>query len=240
MNLLDVIFPKRCVGCGKIGQYFCHPCTSIIQTIEVNEAICPVCEKPAIDGATHPRCQTRYSIDGLTSFFYYRGPIQNAIKALKYRSVSDLANEFIQCIPPMSFSVLSNLESRNSNLSLLPVPLHPSRQRERGFNQAEVLGKLIAQRLHIPMRNNILIRIKKTTPQVEMKEKDRRLKNMEGVFSLSSRFDKKMLEHQFVKTQPVGVFLFDDVFTTGATMRSVAEVLKRAGVSYVWGISMAR
>lgn len=231
MNILDFIFPKRCVGCGKVGRYFCPRCLAKIQAVRKNHAICPVCEKPAIDGATHPRCQTRYTIDGLTSFFHYRGPIRNAIKALKYRSVFDLAKEFIQCIPPVSFSALANLESRNSNLSLLPVPLHPSRQRERGFNQAEVLGALLAKRMNIPIRTNILIRVKKTTPQVEMKEKEKRLKNMEGVFGMLP----STMNHERLT-----IFLFDDVFTTGATMRAAASVLKRAGVPYVWGITMAR
>ncbi|MFZ5845468.1 MAG: ComF family protein [Patescibacteria group bacterium] len=246
MNLLDILFPKRCLGCGKIGKYFCNKCSSSIRTIKLNETICPVCEKPAISGRTHPGCQTRYVIDGLTSLFRYEGIVRQAVKALKYRYVSDLAQEFINLIPYSSLIQLTNQlinpaspAGRRSTM-LVPIPLHPSRLRQRGFNQAEVLGKLLASRLGITMRTDILKRIRKTIPQVEMKDRDERLKNMVGVFSVKESFDKMVLKHQNVKGQFLSILLFDDVFTTGATMRAAAQALKRAGVKFVWGITMVR
>lgn len=232
MHLLDFLFPRRCLACGKIGKYFCNLCSGNIKFIEQRETICPVCERPAISGATHPFCKRRFSIDGLTSFFHYNGIIQKAIKALKYRSISDLSSEFISLIPETSFTVLSKLLSTKPLSTLVPIPLHLSRLRFRGFNQAEVLGKLIAPKLEISMRTDILIRTKHTTPQVEMKDRDKRLKNMKNVFALN---------HSTIQPfNHVSAFLFDDVFTTGATMRAAAGVLKRAGVGFVWGITMAR
>lgn len=229
MSLLDFIFPKRCLGCGRIGKYFCENCRSAIKIIVQNEAICPVCEKPAIDGATHPRCQTRYTLDGLTSFFRYDGIIRQAIKSLKYRYVSDLAQEFTSLIPDSFFNELTKL--RTNELTLLPIPLHPSRQRFRGFNQAEVLGRILAKRLAMSVNIEVLKRIRKTTPQVEMKDREKRLQNMKDVFSVNnSSFD---IHHSHI-------VLFDDVFTTGATMRAAANVLKRAGVTSVWAVTMAR
>lgn len=215
---MDILFPKRCLGCGRIGKYFCDQCRKTIRVIAANEAICPVCERPAIDGATHPRCRTKYIIDGLTVFFRYDGIIRKAVKALKYRLIFDLASEFV--------SLIHSLDFPKSSL-FVPIPLHSSRFRERGFNQAEVLGRLVAEKLHVPVRTDILKRIKRTTPQVEMKKRDGRLKNMEKVFSVSSPVSPNIL-------------LFDDVFTTGATMRSAANVLKRSGAKIVWGITMAR
>lgn len=225
MNLLDFLFPRRCVSCGKIGRYFCRKCCLKIEFI--TRPICPVCGNPAIDGATHPRCKTRYSLDGLTSFFRYNGVIRKAVKAIKYRFVSDLAKEFISLISP---SILSTINYQPSTI-LIPIPLHPSRLRFRGFNQAEVLGKLLAKRLNIPINTNILKRTRKTTPQVEMKDRKKRLKNMEGVFSIY-----KLPTTNYQQTT---IFLFDDVFTTGATLCAAANVLKRAGVKQVWGIVMA-
>ena len=135
MNILDFLFPVRCVGCGKLGRYFCQKC---VLSIEYKERqICPVCEYPAIDGMTHPRCQTKYSLDGLTSFFYYDRIIRKAIKAMKYRFVSDLAKEFIGLVPLSSLQL--TMEQFNNEAILIPLPLHPSRLRFRGFNQAEVL-----------------------------------------------------------------------------------------------------
>ena len=156
-------------------------------------------------------------MDGLTSFFRYQGIIQKAIKALKYRSISDLASEFVSLIPQVEIPIVD---------VFIPVPLHASRYRQRGFNQAEVLGRLIAEKLHTPLRTDILKRIKRTIPQVEMKKRKERLKNMEKVFAATH--------------SPERVLLFDDVFTTGATMRSAAKVLKKRGAKFVWGMTMAR
>ncbi|MBI4991014.1 ComF family protein [Candidatus Gottesmanbacteria bacterium] len=242
MNLLDFLFPRRCVGCGKIGNYFCKQCRSKIESI--THPVCPVCGGPAIDGATHPRCQTRYSLDGLTSFFRYDGAIRKAVKAIKYRFVSDLAKEFISLIPNSRLSGIHDAvfvhpsQTASGQLSinnyqsaiLIPIPLHPSRLRFRGFNQAEVLGRLLAKRLNIPMKIGVLKRIRKTIPQVEMKDRKKRLKNMEDVFAA---FPNILI------SQYLNILLFDDVFTTGATLRAAANVLKRAGAKKVWGVVMA-
>lgn len=225
MRILDLLFPKRCLGCGRVGKYFCDSCRKGVTSIANNEARCPMCGKPAIDGVTHPRCQTRYSLDGLTSFFRYDGVIRQAVKTLKYRCVSDLADEFVSLISNSYLNEVTKLQS--NDVTLIPIPLHRSRLMERGFNQAEVLGRLVAEKLHIPITTDILKRVKKTVPQVAMKKKGARLKNMEGVFSVCSE-------------SPGRVVLFDDVFTTGATMRSAANALKRAGAKYVWAVTMAR
>ena len=228
MGILDLLFPKRCVGCGKVGNYFCARCTSSVKLIAPNESICPVCEKPAIDGKTYPKCQSKYALDGLTSFFCYDGVVRKAIKSIKYRYISDLAQEFVDLIPVSSISL--TMKQCSNVIMLLPIPLHPSRYRHRGFNQAEVLGKLVAKRLHISMRTDILKRVKKTIPQVEMKDRKERLRNMENVFVVDNVSMK----------QCSNVLLFDDVFTTGATMRAAGKVLKQAGATFVWAITMAR
>lgn len=228
-----MLFPRRCVSCGKVGRYFCQKCTVKIKFI--TRQICPVCEKAAIDGITHPRCKTRYTLDGLTAFFHYDGAVRRAVKLLKYRFVTDLAKEFIDLIPQTHFQFLipaSPAGRHNSKFSiLLPIPLHPSRFRFRGFNQAEVLGRLVADKLSIPIKTDILKRVKKTIPQVEMKDREKRLENMDGVFAA----DKSTIK-QFENT---AIILFDDVFTTGATLRAAANILKRAGAKHVWGIVMA-
>ena len=231
MNLLDVLIPKRCVGCGKIGKYFCDRCRAEIRIIPSNEAICPVCEKPAIGGYTHPRCQTRYAPDGLTSFFHYSGPVRKAIKVVKYRLVSDIAEEFIDLIHRGTISEITKPISSELTI-IIPIPLHSKRLRDRGFNQAEVLGKMLSTRLHIPMRIDILRRVRETTPQVAMRKRVDRLKNMEGVFGCNAQ----ALTHRRLDA----VILFDDVFTTGATMRVAANVLKRNGVKFIWGVTIAR
>ena len=223
MTVLDFLFPKRCVGCGNIGKYVCDQCRKRIHCIAPNEAVCPVCERLAVDGATHPRCRGRYALDGLISFFRYDGVVRKAIKALKYRYVSDLALEFVSLVPRES---LGNLHGT----LFVPIPLHPARLRSRGFNQAEVLGVKLAERLHTPASADILKRVKKTIPQVEMRDRKSRLGNMDKVFAANEEAVKEWDT----------IILFDDVFTTGATMRAAGNALKRAGAKRVWAVTMAR
>lgn len=225
MSFLDILFPKRCVGCRRLGGYFCSRCRSTLPLIAINEAICPMCGGLAVDGKTHPRCRTRYGIDGLTSFFRYKGVIRQAIKSMKYHLVSDLAGELISIVPDQMFRVWE----LSSNAIIIPIPLHVIRERSRGFNQAEVIGREIGTVLHIPMQTDILRRTKHTTSQAGLSGKQERLANMKGVFAVT-----------LVRAKAMSVLLVDDVFTTGATLRSVAATLKRTGAHTVWGVTLAR
>ena len=227
MGILDFIFPKRCVSCGALGLYICPPCRRSIRHIAVNESICPICERPAIDGATHPRCQSRFSLDGLTSFFHYEAAVRHAIKSLKYRHVSDLAEEFVSQILPIQLTHIQTCVESPSAI-LVPIPLHITRMRERGYNQAEVLGRQVAKALQIPSYTDILYRIRATVPQVATKNRKERMRNMNGVFG------------QKKSTKGAVIVLFDDVFTSGATMRSAAQVLKKHGAKLVWAVTIAR
>lgn len=228
MGILDFIFPKRCVGCGTLGQYICASCRRSMRSVASNEAICPLCERPAIDGATHPRCRTKYGLDGLTSFFHYDGATKKAIKALKYRDVSDLASEFVSLIPSTHLTHI-HATLGGQGVGIIPIPLHVARLRERGYNQAEVLGEFVAEALHVSMYTDILYRTRQTTPQVATKSRKERLRNMNDVFGVRPSDIKGK-----------SVILFDDVFTTGATTRAAANALKRSGVKRVWAVTMAR
>jgi competence protein ComFC len=218
--LLEFLFPRRCLGCGQWGHYFCQNCVKKIKLIE--RPICPVCGRPAIGGKTHPYCQTKYSLDGLHAFFVYEGLIKKAIGQLKYKFISDLAEELIALVLQQSFSFEAKI--------LLPLPLHPRRQRWRGFNQAELLGRLLAERFHWQAQSDILERYRYTQPQVKLRSKERK-KNIQGAFRI-----KPLAKIN----QRLKVILFDDVWTTGSTLREAGQVLKRAGVKEVWGLTLAR
>ncbi len=225
-NLLDFLFPRRCLSCGKPGFYICSKCQLKIQW--ANNQICPVCERPAIGGATHPRCQTRYSLNGLTSFWVYEGIIKKAIKDLKYRLVSDLAKELIFLLRLNDSSIFQHIDK---DTVLVPVPLHKSRFNWRGFNQAEILGKNLAEKLKIQFFPEFLLRTRATKPQVELKEKERR-ENIKNAFIVNPKFSDFPSGRRFI--------IFDDVWTTGATLRTCGTILKRAGVKTVWGLTIAR
>lgn len=225
----DFLFPKRCVSCGKFGDYFCPACLSQIKFITT--PVCPVCERPSISGATHPGCQTRYTLDGLISIWVYEGPVKLAIKRLKYKPwVFALADKLTDlAIPPLGENVSMNQSIKTKPL-VVPVPLHKSRQRQRGFNQAALLGKLLAPKLNLEFVPDLLVRQKNTRPQAELKGKERQ-ENIKDAFVISPNI---------LISQYPNILLLDDVWTTGATLRACGNVLKRAGAKSIWGLTLAR
>lgn len=233
VSLLDYLFPKFCVSCGKWGKYFCRSCAQKIFPITLSEAICPMCGRSAIDGMTHPRCRTRHSLDGLISFFHYQGPMKAAVKAIKYRYTYDVVQSVIEQVSPSILeSSIHPQVSEIQECTLSPIPLHSSRLKERGFNQSAYLGEKIAERIAVPFLNDVLIRTIKTIPQVQMLHRKERLANMRRAFVINAKISNKLTTN--------GILLFDDVFTTGATMREAGSVLKRAGYNPVYGMSLAR
>lgn len=232
-RLLSVLFPRTCLFCGRFGRYCCPVCEKTLARIQT--PICPVCAHPAIDGATHPRCMTRYSLDGLVSAFRYTGLVKKAIKQLKYRKVSDVASEIgMLCSREIAGSQSNNFRSFRLFLQLqpvmIPIPLHWRKKQSRWFNQSELIGKYSAEYLGIEMHTDVLTRLIFTKPQAGQTKEDR-LKNMKGVFSIHS----SQIAHM-----PANVILLDDVWTTGATMREATNVLKRNGAKTVWGMTVAR
>lgn len=111
--------------------------------------------------------------------------------------------------------------------ALVPVPVHRTRRRERGYNQAELLAQRLGALLHIPVRADLLVRVKRTLPQRELNA-DERLRNLQGAFGLGA-------EPRGIET----ALLIDDVYTTGSTLEANARVLKRAGVREVYCLCMA-
>jgi competence protein ComFC len=230
MSLIDLLFPRKCLGCGKEGSYFCSQCLNFLSLD--NQRICPVCEKPSIGGHTHPRCLKKESLDGLTSVFAYKGLIKKAIVKLKYKFISDIAGDLIEVFLSSCGEdiVFSNYCQKEKPI-LVPIPLHPSRLRWRGFNQSELLGKIIAENLGLQFLPDLLIRVKNTKPQVELSEKQRH-ENILGAFSINPN-------SQFAICNST-ILLFDDVWTSGATIKEAGKILKNNGAKKVRGLTIAR
>lgn len=223
MSLFDFLFPKVCVGCKKTGQYWCSNCQKAAR-IHFPQ-VCPVCQKPSIDGLTHPKCRKKSSPDGLTAIWKYEKDIKKLIIKLKYKFVSDLAEEIVHA----AARELSTTNLAKQKWILVPIPLHWKRENWRGFNQSEELGKLIAQKMGWGIEN-LLIRSKASPTQVGLKGDERR-KNIESVFSLQSNV---------LMSQYPNVLLFDDVWTTGSTLKEATKVLKKSEARKVWCLTLAR
>jgi competence protein ComFC len=231
-GILNIIFPRTCVGCGRVGRYVCSHCVEIGGRLVRLETICPVCTKPAVNGATHPRCQTRYSPDGLVSVFRYEGIVRNSIKLIKYRRVSDIASELSTLTVDIVQRNNDFFVSLHSFLSQKPIitaiPLSQARERYRWFNQSALLAQGFASKWNIEFSRELLVRTKFNKPQAGLLKEDR-MENIKGAFSSSMH-----------KNAPHSIVLFDDVWTTGATMREATNVLKRGGVKKVWCLTLAR
>ncbi|KKU57490.1 MAG: Amidophosphoribosyltransferase-like protein [Candidatus Amesbacteria bacterium GW2011_GWA2_47_11b] len=187
MSLLDLIFPKKCFGCGQEGSYICPLCQ---EKLKIASPICPVCTRPSGQGFTHPRCSYELSPDGLTSIWEYEGGIRRAILSLKYKFAYEVSQKIAEL-------VVEKLKKKKVFLPvrpvLIPVPLHRQRQNE-------------------------------------LKRKER-VENVKGTFLINKKYRP---------LRPRPLLLFDDVWTTGSTIREAAKTLKKAGAREVWGLTITK
>ena len=220
MGILDLVFPKICLGCGQEGKYMCDKC---LGNLKLLKPVCPYCEHPSIDGFTHTKCRKVYGLDGLTSIWDYEGAIKKAILALKYKYSTEVGKELAT-----SFSLELVAGWPLAKGVLVPIPIHWHRENVRGFNQSEEIGRSVAKEMDWEFNPELLIKTRQTASQAELPV-EKRKQNLKGAFALNSKF-----------RLPDSVLLFDDVFTTGSTIREAAKILKRAGVKKVWGLTIAR
>lgn len=226
MGWLDLIFPKKCVGCGQFGRYVCAQCQVGLWE---EDQICPVCARNSRYGQKHKYCHQPWSLDGLSCFWAYEAIAKKLITRAKYNYFFDYLHELIvessELIERPEFKELAWFIGQNPTVTA--VPLHPKRLRERGFNQAEIIAKFLAKIYELRFMN-LLVRTKNTEHQVG-KPRSERLQNLDGAFTVRSHY-----------SLPTTVLLIDDVWTTGATMSECAKTLKQAGVKQVWGLVLAR
>ncbi len=232
MNLLlDLFFPKRCVGCRQFGSYFCKEC---ITEIKQGDLICPACEKLSVGGQTHLICKKRFGLNGLWSLGLYEGSLRSAITQLKYKWVRALAEELTNITIEywaiyQPFLLDKIKQDYGQGWVIVPVPLSVWRQNWRGFNQSSLIGQSLSKKLGLDYCEG-LKRIRHTKPQVSLKGYQRK-QNIKGAFTTQEGIDFK----KYPK-----ILLLDDVWTTGSTMRECGYELKKAGAKQVWAITLAR
>lgn len=218
-HILDVVFPKRCVGCRSIGSYLCGNCFDTL--IPNDSPLCLACDKPAIGGVVHPGCKTRYTPEGVTAIFQFEPTIKALIHEMKYRGVTDI-------VPLASQFLIAGLpENLPERIVVVPVPLYKTKKRERGFNQSELLAEEVARALRMPLGRRVLERTINTPSQTKL-DREERKENMRNAFVCGRQL------------KGVNILLIDDTVTTGATMTSCANILKRSGARSVWCLALAQ
>lgn len=202
----------------------CWPCKSALKTIPPS---CFYCHKLSFPiGRTCEPCRLHTEVYAFLSPFSYGDTIiKDLIHNLKYNRVRSLAEILADLLTDY-------LEKYNIQLPtgclLVPIPLHKRRQRKRGFNQAGLIAKHLADRLNLELASGVLIKIRSTKPQIELRAEERR-KNLTGVFAVVS---PDLIKNKII-------ILLDDVKTTGTTLEEASLVLKSAGAKRVWAITVA-
>lgn len=187
--MLDWVFPPKCALCGLIAR----------------PPVCDECFREFVE-LGEENSGPKGQIDWICSLYQFEGRAAQAVKRLKYSRVTSLGR-------PLSEFMEAARERVSDHDAIVPVPIHPSRRRWRGFNQAELLCTAMPSEL---VERALMIRVKKTRPQVELKAKER-LANLQGAFVASSAVSGKR------------ILVIDDVVTTGGTAMACAEALKASG-----------
>lgn len=207
-RILDLLYPPHCLGCGGQGAWLCKACLSTV--VPAGEPRTLLVE---VEGGTWPL--PIYSVG------VHTGLPRRAVHALKYEGKRVLAE-------PMAaeMAALLGAWARLADW-VVPVPLHRSRRRERGYNQAELLAGALATHLGLPMPKGCLARVRQTPPQVGLSVAERK-ENVAGAFSAHARVRERRL------------LLVDDVYTTGATIGACAAALAAAGGVPVGAVTFTR
>ncbi|MBI2625809.1 ComF family protein [Candidatus Parcubacteria bacterium] len=222
---LNLLFPRQCVGCGAEGTYLCPSCASHLGKLP--SLTCLACGRRRPDGRTCDTCRKKLHLAGLVASLSYGDPLaRELIHELKYQRVREIAALLARLVTETLKELAPHL---TRDCALVPVPLYPSRMRERGFNQAELLAASLATTFNLPLMPAI-VRTRRTKPQVELRDPELLKANVAGAFALSRN----------THILPKVIVLVDDVATTGATLSACARALRSAGAREVWGAVVAR
>lgn len=212
-QLLNILFPARCIICGKEGAHFCTLCR----------------EKIPLRGD--------FNHAGIFSLWEYGYPyVRNALLALKYKNKRMLASDIAESLHDTLLEHLAEKSVFNNSLesslyTVVPIPLSAQRFKKRGYNQAELLAEELCRKnpLSFILETGVLYKIKDTETQVSVKDRAKRLQNIRGSFAV------KHPEKICGKT----ILVIDDVVTTGATIEEARRVLLKAGARVVYGVTVA-
>lgn len=210
-TILNIIFPVNCLSCGKSGQDLCLPCLN-----EAGEA-------------------ERESLDWVFPLYDYRHPsIKKAILFLKYKYRKRLANIFAENMHGRILEELGDL-SQIENFRdpiLIPIPLSKKRYRERGYNQSMLLCEKLVKldkNQNFKLEKDILIKHRETIHQAKIRNRNERLKNLIGTYTVKNK----------EKIKNRNIILIDDVTTTGATLTEAKKILRKSGAHKVIAFTIA-
>ena len=220
--VIRILYPRRCPVCQIIVTekgYVCRECKQ--QLPYIKEPRCKKCGK-SLDSEVQEYCfdctKGHHVFDKGIALWQYTKSMKQSIHRFKYDNKREYADFYIEEILKHYGTWIESLQVD----AIIPVPLHRSKQRSRGFNQAELLAKGIGKALQIPVEAKVVERYRKTKVQNVLNDTERKY-NVKKAFKIAGNV---------VKLKKV--LLVDDIYTTGSTIDAIAEVLKEAGVEQVY------
>jgi len=241
--LVSVFFPADCRLCERLlirasAVPICDQCLASFPAL--GGVLCSICGQPqaawslggddarlhAPEGVVCPQCKSRtYGFERARSYALYKGTLVPAIMLLKFERVEPLGRWFAERL-----GEVARREAVANDIDVVvPVPLHRQRQKERGYNQADLIAKPLARKLGLPYRAVLLVRTK-PRPDKHILSLEERWDSVRGAFATRPGS----------KVDNLRVLLIDDVMTTGATLDAAAKALRGAGAKSVIGLTVAR
>ena len=209
---VGVLFPGDCPICGKHQTFYSLP-------------ICEKCKKSILSGKTLPAVSSSH-LPEIWSCLPYEGAIRECIKQFKYSGQKQIVGFFKELT--QHFFDEKNISNKNFDL-VIPIPIHLIRRLSRGYNQSELIAKILSDLSSVPFSRSELIKTKNTKPQIKLSKKDR-VKNLKGSFLVPCPH----------RVTGKSILLVDDVMTTGTTLETCAKELLKAGARKVYGFTLAR
>lgn len=211
------LFSSQCLLCAASTQHSAELCSACFQALPWHNAPqCLQCGLPS----NHPICghclHEPPDFDATLAALRYEFPLDAVMQHYKYGSALQTAHLFTHIM----MTQLAKQQNAHAINLIIPMPLHPQRLKERGFNQSLEIARLLSKQLGIPLDYHSAIRSKYTPPQASLALKER-AKNIKGAFAV----------HADLSNQRIAIV--DDVMTTGASLNELAKVIKKAGATYV-------
>lgn len=221
-QLLNLLFPTRCAGCGQMGEIFCPACLAQVQPVP--PPVCLRCGRPVASAGRCEGCAAgQFYVSAIRGAALYADPLAQAIHRFKYEGRPELH-------APLGELLAGYWRGRSATVDLVAaVPLHAKRLAERGFNQSDLLATVFCSQVQLPcVQPGVFCRTRETQQQMLLGSVERRA-NVQDAFAW--------------RGPPLGgckVLLIDDVATTGSTLEACAQALLAAGAGKVWALTVAR
>lgn len=214
MGLLQILLPDACAGCGRYGELLCVACLASLRSAEAGADRFAAADPGIVIGD---------AMELAMAAFIHAGTTRRVLQRLKYGGAGRLAAPLARAAVP----ALRTLTIQSGPAPLVPVPVHATRRRQRGYNQAELLAAEMGRLTELP----VLDLLQRHRPTVRQHGLGRaaRLHNLRGALGIRG-----------AAPVPAVVILVDDILTTSATLEACAETLRRHGASRVFGFAVAR